>query len=59
MFVGFNVGYVCIGMAGYAVEIAELTIGNTYVGRIHIAVNDPRYFAMQNLYFSTLVGYKT
>ena len=33
-------------MAGYAVKIAKLAVGNTDIGRIHIAVDLPGYFTM-------------
>ncbi|MCY1545579.1 hypothetical protein D9M68_815290 [compost metagenome] len=46
-------------MAGNAVEITEFTVGCTYIGRIHITVNDPGNFTMRYLLLSDLVGYKS
>src|SRR6476661_8959362 len=55
-FICFYIGDVRIFMAGYPVKIAKLTIGNTYIGGVHIAVYLPRYPAMRHLFFPKLIG---
>ena len=45
-------------MAGDPVKIAELAVGNTYVGRIHVAIYDPGHLAVRHLYLAQLIGYK-
>src|SRR5262245_45200775 len=45
-------------MAGYAVEIAEFTIGDAYIGGIDVAIDLPGYLTMWNLLFTHFVGYK-
>src|SRR5690242_17660296 len=41
-----HIGNVGFGMARYAVKITELTIGDTDIGRIHIAVDLPGDLSM-------------
>src|SRR5579872_993793 len=38
-FVGVDIGDIGVGMAGDAIEIAELAIGDAYIRRIHVAVD--------------------
>src|SRR5688572_21173174 len=56
--VGGHIGDVGFCMSGYAIKIAEFTISNTNIGRIHIPVYLPGNLSMRHLLFSQFIGYK-
>jgi hypothetical protein len=55
-FVGGDVGDISVGMAGYAIEITKLTIGDTDIGGIDIPVYLPGDLSMGNCDLPQLVG---
>ena len=56
-FISFDIGDVCFCMTGYAIEITEFTVGNTYVGSIYVAIDLPGNFAVGHLFFAAFVGH--
>src|SRR4051812_9336842 len=55
--VGIHIGNVCIRMARNAVEIAELAISHTYIGRVYVTVYLPGYFTMRHLLLAECISY--
>ncbi len=50
-FVSVEIGYIGIGVAGYTIEIAELTVGDADIGRIGIEIDLPGDLAERDLFF--------
>ncbi len=49
LFIRINVGNIRFFMPGYPVKITELTVGDTYVRGIYVAIDLPGHFSMRHL----------
>src|SRR6478672_5855681 len=57
LFICFNIRDIRFCMSGYAIEVAKLTIGDTHIGRIHVAVYLPGYLSVRYLFLAKFIGY--
>ena len=55
--IGGHIRNIGVGMPGDPVKITKLTVGNTYIGGIHIAVYLPGNFIIGYLYFAHFISH--
>ena len=57
LFIRINVGNIRFFMPGYPVKITELTVGDTYVRGIYVAIDLPGHFSMRHLLAAQRIGH--